>query len=56
MHLSFVVVITSALAACMTVTAKCSPQFGTCARDSDCCKGFKCDSSPPQGRSKFCDY
>ncbi|KAG2043864.1 hypothetical protein BDR03DRAFT_940091 [Suillus americanus] len=52
MHFSFLVVVT-ALVACMSVTA-CSPQFGTCARDSDCCKTMKCNVKAPRGGGKFC--
>ncbi|KAG1878826.1 hypothetical protein F4604DRAFT_575466 [Suillus subluteus] len=52
MHFSFLLVVT-ALAACMSATA-CSPQFGTCAIDSDCCKTMKCNLKSVSMSSLLC--
>ncbi|KAG2752942.1 hypothetical protein P692DRAFT_20829862 [Suillus brevipes Sb2] len=50
----FFLMVVTALAACMSVTASCSPQFGTCGVDSDCCGNFRCDLRAVSMSSLLC--
>ncbi|KAG1878793.1 hypothetical protein F4604DRAFT_1679689 [Suillus subluteus] len=46
MHFSFLLVVTTALAACMSATA-CSAQYETCVTAGDCCTGLGCYMTEP---------